>query len=166
MKKSLLYLLFAGILFSSCKDEEAPQSFLNATYEKATENTDTGIWYVSQYIFHSNGTFEQLFTKRDSKAGDDLGFAGYYKGTYSLRGEDFNKRMTEWYSVNHEEFPEGYVERLEDLEAQSMSAQFIESKGTLKRLDGGEKIALLFECNDVIGHSAICIGEEIFDRVD
>lgn len=166
MKKSLLYLLFAGILFSSCKDEEAPQSFLNATYEKATENTDTGIWYVSQYIFHSNGTYEQLYTMRGRKDGDDLGFASYYKGTYSLRGEDFNTRMTEAHSVNHEEFPEGYVERLEDLEAQSMSALSIELKGTLKRLDGGKKIALLFECNDTIGYSAMCMGEEIFDRVD
>lgn len=166
MKKSLLCLLFATTLLSSCKDEEAPQIYLSATYETASENSDTGIWHVSQYIFHPNGTFEYLYLLRDSQVGEDLGFVSYSKGTYSLRGEDFSIRMTEAFSVNYEDFQHGYVERLEDLETQAMSAVYIESKGSLRRLDGGKKIALLFECNDIIGHLAMCMGEQVFDRVD
>jgi hypothetical protein len=165
MKKLLLYLLLAVFTFSSCKDEETPQTFLNATYEMSHEYSDTGIWYASQYIFQSNGTYEQLYLLRASKAGDVIGYLSHSKGAYSLRGEDLSVRATEYSSVNHETFPEGYVTRLADLEAQSMSADFIESKGTLKRLDGGKKISILFECNDMIG-LAMCTGELVYDRIE
>jgi len=169
MTKSLYYLFFAVLLFTSCKDEDdtVPQSFLNGTYEAAGENTDTGIWYVSQYIFHADGTYEYLHLLRDEKNGDDLGYWGYSKGSYSLRGEDLVLRLTESFALNHEDFPGGYAERLEDLEAQGLSADFVESKGTLKRLDSGEKISLLFECNDMLsGYFSMCMGELVYDRVD
>jgi len=169
MTKSLYYLFFAVLLFTSCKDENdtVPQSFLNGTYETAGENTDTGIWYVSQYIFNAEGTYEYLHLLRESEHGDDLGYWGYSKGSYSLRGEDLVLKMTESFTLNHEDFPGGYAESLEDLEAQGLSADFVESKGTLKRLNSGEKISLLFECNDMLsGYFSMCMGELVYDRVD
>jgi hypothetical protein len=166
MKKPLLFLLFAVLSLSSCKDEETPQTFLDATYESAHENSDTGIWHVSQIIFHSNGTFEQLYLMRDSKAGAVIGYSAHSRGTYSLSGEDFSMRRREAFSVNSEKFPDGYVASLADLEAQTLVANFVESKGTLKRLDSGKKISILFECNDILGPVAMCMGEQVYDRVD
>lgn len=167
MTKSVYVLLFAAILFTSCKEDELPQNFLNNTYERSGQNTDTGIWYASQYRFKSDGTYEQFGILRESENGDDLGYSHYSKGTYSLRGEDFITRMTESSFVNYEEFPEGYAESLEDLEAQEMPTESIELKGTLKTLENGAKISILFECNDMLtGALANCIGEQVYDRVE
>ena len=167
MAKPLYFLLFAVILFTSCKDEEVPQSYLNGTYELAGENTDTGNWGISRYVFGADGTYERFGIRRESEDGEDLGYSNYSKGTYSLRGEEFITQMTESSFANYEEYPDGYAENLNDLEAQEMSAESVELKGTLKRLDSGEKISILFECNDMLpGMLSNCIGEQVYDRVD
>lgn len=168
MAKSLYYLFFAVILLASCNDDnDNPNNFLSGTYEIAWENTDTGIWFVDQYVFKSDGTYEYLHLLREEKNGDDLGYHGYSKGTYSLRGEDFTLKMTEASTLNYDDFPQGYTEALENLEAQEMSVDFVESEGTLKKLDSGKKISILFECNDMLTESlASCIGELVYDRVD
>ena len=169
MKNSLYFLLFAFILFASCKDgdDAVPQSFLDGTYEVAGENTDTGIWYVQQYTFKADGTYEFVILLRESQNGSDLGYTYYAKGTYILRGEDFVAKVTETYQLDYEEYPDGYAESLEDLEAQELSAEFSESKGVLKRMNDGDKISLVFECNDMLtGMTSMCIGELVYDRVD
>lgn len=169
MTNSLYYLLFAFILFTSCKDEDdtIPQSFLSGTYEIATENTNSGVWYISQYIFKLDGTYEQLGLMRESQFGSALGYTSLGKGTYSLRGEEFVTNLTEVYLVNFENFPDGYAENLADLEKQELQKVFAESKGILKKLENGAKISIVFECNDMLtGKLSMCIGERVYDRVD
>jgi hypothetical protein len=165
MTKSLYYLFFAVILFTSCKDEDdtAPQDFLNDTYEVVGENTDTGIWYVRQYAFKADGTYEYFILLRESESGSDLGYSYYIKGTYTLRGQELVTKVTESFALDYEAYPDGYAESLSDLEAQDILPQYAESKGVLKRMNDGEKISLVFECNDIL---ASCVGEQVYDRVD
>lgn len=165
MNRVCYFLFFVVFLFTSCKDDEVPQSFLSGTYEIASENAETGIWYVQQYAFRADGTYDYSNFLRESENGSTLGFFYHAKGTYTLRGEDLALRINEASLVNYEEYPEGYTESLEDLETQQSSADFVESRGILKKLDSGARISLLFECNDTIGHLAMCIGELIYVKV-
>lgn len=165
MKLSLYFLLFTVLLFTSCKEDEVPQNFLSGTYELAQENTDTGIWYVHQYVFKSDGTVEIFYILRTTKTGPDLGYSSYTTGTYTLRGEEFTLKRLKNFSLDYEKFPEGYTPELEEL-TESEMGPFAESKGTLKRQNNGEKISILFECNDVIGFQSMCIGEQKFVRVN
>ena len=167
MRNPLYYLFFAVILFASCKDEDdsIPLGYLDDSYELAQENTDSGIWYVSQYHFKSDGTVELFYILRESQNGPDLGYSSYTKGTYMLQGQDFSVKRLESFSLDSENFPEGYTEDLEELTENELGP-FAESKGTLKRINNGDKIAILFECNDVIGMLTMCIGEQVYDRVD
>ncbi len=71
------------------------------------------------------------------------------------------KRLKSFY-LDHEKFPEGYAEDLEELIESEMGG-FSESKGTLKRKNNGKKISILFECNDML---AMCIGEQFYTKVD
>ncbi len=162
MKNAYYFLFFAVFLIISCKDDEDPQSFLNGTYEHAGTNTETGISYVSQYIFQIDGTYERISLLRDGN--QLLGYSFYSKGNYTLSGDDFTIQVGQMAGLNYEDHPEGYVERLDLLEDYSIDP--MESKGTLRQLDRGKKLAILMECNDVIGFSSMCIGEQVYEKVD
>ncbi|GAB3230464.1 hypothetical protein J0A67_16590 [Algoriphagus aestuariicola] len=162
MKRNFYFLVFAVFLITSCKDDEAPRSFLNGTYERTGIISETGIYYVLQYIFTVDGTFERITLVRQD--GLLLGYNYYAKGTFKLRGEEFTLLHVQMAGLNYEDYPEGYVESLDLLEDYSIEP--MESKGTLRQIDRGEKIAILMECNDVIGYSSMCIGEQVFEKVD
>lgn len=162
MKRIFYFLIFAVFLITSCTEEETPKSYLSGTYENVGTNTETGISYVSQYIFRADGTYERISLFK--KDGQLLGYQYYSKGVYTLRGNDFSKRETESGGVNVEKYPDGYVELLDELEDNGFNPN--ESKGTLRQIDLGKKIAILMECNDLIRFSSLCIGELIYDKVD
>lgn len=161
MYKSIYFLVFAVFLFTSCKEDEAPQSFLIGTYEIAGQISDTEIFYVSQYIFNSEGGYERISLFREEGL---IGYQYYSKGAYTLRGESFSMRETKMAGVNVEEYPDGYVGLLEELEDNGFNPN--ESKGTLRQIDQGEKIAILMECNDLISFPSMCIGEQVYVRLD
>jgi hypothetical protein len=170
MKIASVYFLLFSVLFISCTkdDEQLPLSFLEGTYEKASENTDTNIWYVNQYVFKLDGTYETFQYLRNSQDGPNLGVAYYSKGTYTLRGEEFVTDRTEAAGVNFEEFPEGYAPSLAELDPMDIS-ESAPAKGTLSQLDNGEKISILFECNDMLSENNtlnLCIGAQEFVKVD
>ncbi len=161
--KNLRYIfILAVILLASCKDDEATPNYLNGTYENSGFNSETGISYVSQYIFAADGSYERISFLREE--GQNLGYNFYSKGSYTLRGEEFSMQDGQMAGVNYDEYPEGYVETLDLLEDYSIEPTV--SKGVLRQLEGGEKIAILMECNDVIVFSSMCIGELIYDKVD
>jgi hypothetical protein len=162
MKRNFYFLVFAVFLITSCKDDDAPRSFLNGTYENVGTNTETEISYVGRYIFKADGTYERIsLVKKD---GQLLGYQYYSKGVYTLRGIDFSRRETESFGVNVDKYPDGYAGSLEELEDNGFNPN--ELKGTLRQIDRGEKIAILMECNDVIGYSSMCIGEQVYERVE
>ena len=165
MKKVFTYFAALSVLLLSCNkdDETLPLSTLSGTYEWAMENTDTGIWHVSQYIFHEDGSFTHHVLQRTALSDGQLGISYSSSGTYTLRGEEFGSTTLKNFGVNYEEYPDGYAPSLEQLEEMEVNSTFAESKGTLKQLDNGSSISLLFECNDVL---AMCIGEQVFQRVD
>ncbi|WP_111668836.1 hypothetical protein [Algoriphagus litoralis] len=170
MKFSYFYFLLISVFFLSCTkdDEQLPLSFLEGTYEKASENTDTNIWYVNQYVFKLDGTYETFQFLRNSEDGPNLGVAYYSKGTYTLRGEDFVLNRTDAAGVNFEEFPEGYAPSLAELDPIDVSGS-APAKGTLSQLENGEKISILFECNDMLSENNtlnFCIGAQEFVKVD
>lgn len=164
MKISYFYLFLFSILLVSCNEEEdqLPQSFLDGTYELARENTDTNIWYASQYVFKSDGTFETFQYARNSKDGPNLGVTSYSKGTYSLRGEEFTVTFTESYAVDYEKYPEGIAPTVTDLDRQEASPSTV-IEGTLNQLEDGAKISILYECNDILSN---CIGTQEYVKVD
>lgn len=162
MKNSMFFLLFAALSFTSCNDDEVPQIFLTGTYEKVLENPDTGVWYASQLRFKSDGTYERITVARESRNGADLGYSYYSKAIYTLKGEEFVNKLTEISILKDEDYPTGYTESLEDLEEQELPADTGESKLTLKRLNGGEKISLFATC----GPLENCVGEQVYDRVE
>ncbi len=170
MKFSYFYFLLFAVLLLSCDkdDEQLPLSFLEGTYELANENTDTNIWYVNQYVFKLDGTYETFQFLRDTKDGPNLGVAYYSKGTYTLRGEEFITTSTEAAGVNYEEFPEGYADSLAELDPIEVS-ESAPSKGILKQMEEGEKISIVFECNDTFSENFIllsCIGVQEYVKVD
>jgi hypothetical protein len=162
MKKSLYFLMFAALLFTSCNDDEVPQIFLSGTYEKVLENPDTGVWYSNQLRFKSDGTLERYSIARESENGTDLGFSYYSKETYILKGEEFVTKQIESSHLKDENYPTGYTENLEDLEMQELAADAREFTVTLRRLDSGERISISSKC----GPLENCIGEQIYDKVD
>ncbi|MCE7057826.1 hypothetical protein LZF95_24295 [Algoriphagus sp. AGSA1] len=169
MLKPLYLLLFATVLFTSCKEDEdpIPQSFINGIYENSQQNTDSGLWYVNRYEFNSNGTFDNFQIIRENQRGPDLGYSYHTKGTYLLRGENFSIAVTDTYAVNYEDYPDGYTDSLANLEVQEISTTFRESSGVLRELENGNKLGIVFECNDMLSSiQAMCIGELLYDKVD
>lgn len=162
MNRVCCFLVFAIFLITSCREDESPQSYLNGTYENTGTNSETGISYVSQYIFKGDGTFERIGLMRQD--GQLLGYNFYSKGTYSLHGEEFTVSDGQMAGVNYGDYPEGYVASLELLE--NYAIEPLESKGTLRQLDGGDRIGILLECNDMIGYAAMCMGEQIYEKID
>lgn len=161
--------LFACLLiFSfSCKDKDdaIPQISLDGTFEHAIENQETGLWFVSQYVFHADGKMQLYHLLRESKNGPTLGYTFYQRSTYTLRGTSFSQTIQRAYGVDLDSFPEGFAENLQDLKEINPSG-LKGPKGTLKRLENGNKISILFECNDTLGELASCLGELIYDKVE
>ncbi|WP_192347312.1 hypothetical protein [Algoriphagus sp. Y33] len=169
MLKSVYLLLFVAILFTSCKEDEDPisLSYLSGAYENARQNTDSGLWYIDRYEFNQDGTYEKFQIVRESQKDSDLGYSYHAKGTYLLRDENFSIAVTDVNAINYEEYPEGYAESLASLEAQEMSTNYRESNGVLRKLENGNKLGIVFECNDTItGVQLMCIGELLYDKVD
>lgn len=170
MKLSNFIILMFSVLLLSCNkdDEQLPLSFLEGTYELSNENTDTNIWYVNQYVFKLDGTYETFQFLRNSEDGPNLGVAYFSKGTYTLRGEEFVIDRTEAARVNYEEFPEGFVPNIADLDPMDVS-ESAPAKGVLKQLEEGEKISIVFECNDMLSENNtinLCIGAQEYVKVD
>lgn len=169
MFKSIYLLLFATVLFTSCKEDEdpIPQSFINGIYENSRQNTDSGLWYINRYEFNSDGTYKNYQIVRENQHGPDLGYSYHTKGTYVLRDENFSIAVSEANAVNYEDYPDGYTESLANLEVQEISTTYRESSGVLRKLENGKKIGIVFECNDTLSSiQAICIGELLYDKVD
>lgn len=166
MKLSSYFFLMISILLLSCNkdDEQLPLSFLDGTYEWANENTETNRWFVSQYVFNPDGTYESYGYLRATESGDNIGFTNISKGNYTLRGNFFSVQETEGFNVDYEQFPEGFVESIAELTKRNQT-QFPESKGTLEQLEGGNKISILFPCNDTFS-SSNCIGALEYTKVD
>lgn len=162
MKNSLYFLFFAVVFFTSCNEDEVPESSLSGTYEVVQENPETNTWYAGQIQFKPDGTYEHFGLARESQNGADLGYFSYSKGTYTPKGEEFVINVTESLILENEDYPAGYAESLEDLEVQELPAEVREFERNLKILDGGKKIALFFKC----GPLELCAGERIFFRVD
>jgi hypothetical protein len=170
MKFSYLYFLMFSVLLLSCNkdDEQLPLSLLDGTYEQASENTDTNIWYVNQYVFKLDGTYETFQFLRDTEDGPNFGVTYFSRGTYTPRGEEFSVSRSESYSLDYEKFPVGYAASVEDLDEQELTL-FADSKGTLTKLNGGNKISILFECNDMLSENftlLMCIGAQEYVKVD
>lgn len=170
MKLSNYIILMFSMLLLSCNknDEQLPLSFLEGTYEQASENTDTNIWYVNQYEFKLDGTYETFQFLKNSEDGPNLGVAYYSKGTYTLRGEEFVIDRTEAAGVNFEDFPAGYVASVADLDPLGVS-ESAPSKGTLQQFEEGEKISILFECNDMLSENNtlnFCIGAQEYIKIN
>lgn len=169
MFKSIYLLLFATVLFTSCKEDEDPiaQSFINGIYENSQQNTDSGLWYISRYEFNSDGTYKNYQIVRENQHGPDLGYSYHTKGTYVLRDENFSIAVSEASAVNYEDYPDGYTESLANLEVQEISTTYRESSGVLRKLENGKKLGIVFECNDMLSSiQALCIGELLYDKVD
>lgn len=166
MKLSNYIILIFSLLSLSCTkdDEQSPLSNLDGTYEWASENTETNRWFISQYVFNPDGTFESYGYLRVAENGGNIGFSYFSKGNYSLRGNVFSVQETAGFNVDNDRFPEGFVENIADLTNRSQS-QYPESKGTLDQLEGGNKISIRFECNDTFT-SSNCIGTLEYTKVD
>ena len=166
MKKFIyLFALLLFHLFSCNQEDQLPLSFLDGTYERANENTDTGLWYIQQLIFSADGSLTQQTLVRNSRDGEDLGWYSYSTARYQLRGEEYTIDTESHYRLEFES-EEPYVaqEELVLEEGYSPDPQI----GSLRELDSGQKIAIAFPCNDTpgLGISSNCIGELEYERVD
>jgi hypothetical protein len=101
---------------------------------------------------------------RATESGENIGFTYISKGNYTLRGNVFSVQETEGFNVDNDRFPEGFVESIADLTNRSQS-HYPASKGTLEKLEGGNKISILFQCNDTFSTSN-CIGALKYIKVD
>jgi hypothetical protein len=98
--KLLLPILFLLLSVSSCKEEEeVPMTFLNGTYESATQ-LESGGWVVISYNFEANGNFQLQQTFRNTIDGLDLGFRGFASGSYSLKGDSFQRAFSKKFGLN------------------------------------------------------------------
>lgn len=166
--KKFIYL-FAPLLALafSCSDDrdQLPLSFLDGTYELATQNTDTGLWYVNQLIFTTNGTLTAQTLVRDSADGENLGWYSYATGTYELRGEEYTVDIASFYRLEFES-EEPYVQQGDLVLEEEYSPE--PGTGRLRQLENGQKIAIVFPCNDTPGAeiSSNCLGEQEYQRID
>ena len=166
MKISNYLFAFLLIFTFSCQDKEdsIPQITLDGTYELATENTDTKLWYVTQYVFNPDGKLQVYHLLRETKDGPAIGYTYYQRSNYSLRGTSFSHTIQRAYRVDEDKNPEGFAEDLEDLISVDLGG-YTGAKGTLRQLESGNKIALIFECNDTPGN-AMCLGEQEYEKVN
>jgi len=163
MKKLTLLILLTASLFS-CKDDDELKPLglhFSGTYERSNYAEEDGIWYVHSLVFQDNGDLEQRTTIRESEHGEDLGYAGLVLGTYELQTDELTWDLEEFYFWASEDPEELYGPRtgLVPLE----EATPVSQTGTLEQRDEGNKIAIVFPCNDV---RASCIGEMIYTKVD
>ncbi len=167
MKNHVLYSVFLLLVFGACndKDDTLPLSYMDGTYELMSENTDNGLWFGRQLIFHADGSFERQSVVRESERGENLGFVDYVTGTYQLRGEEYQEFHEEVNRINYEEQDVIYVTTKEELSAIHDFRREGEV-GVLRRMENGARIAIAFPCNDIIGAASMCIGEQIFTRVN
>jgi hypothetical protein len=164
MKKALIFFLSSLVLFTSCQEDEAPQSFLSGTYELAWKNPDSGIWNKVHYIFETDGSYSQVAFASASDGSGLIGYTYYSEGTYTLQGEDFSTRVTKMAGVNHATDTDGYADSIQALDNWEITGGAAEYKGKLRLVNGGKKIGILMDCNDIL--MAMCAGEQIYERVD
>lgn len=167
MKKFIYYFAPLLILALSCSEDrdQLPLIFLDGTYERVNQNTDTELWYINQLIFSSDGTLTQQTLVRESADGDNLGWYSYATGTYELRGEEYTIDIESFYRLEFES-EEAYVQRDELVLEEEYSPE--PQTGRLRQLDEGQKIAIVFPCNDTpgLGISSSCIGELEYELVN
>lgn len=146
MKVKLLLPLFILLLsISSCtKDEEVPLTFLNGTYESATQVAPSN-WIVISYKFEANGNFQLYTTSRTTVDGLDLGFVDHSTGTYVLKGDLFLRTFSEQFSLNGQDVMYLPKEQLV-LFAKNESDRFA---GNISFNEARTRFELKFPCDDL-----------------
>lgn len=162
MKVSLILasVLLIGLVSCNQDEELLPTTTISGVYENAIFNPDLDFWYVNTYTFIQDGSFEQSSTVRETQKGPDLGFVSHSTGSYVLRGEEFRVTRQTMNRIESD-LDEYYVSKTSLVPVSDFDPA--ELKGRLKMLEQGDKIALVFECNDIL--LGICLGELIYDRV-
>lgn len=166
MKSTYCILLMLCFFLASCREEERPSpTSLEGVYETTQEIQGRGSWYVDQFRFASDGTFEQISYWRESEAGERIGYTFYSKGTYTLDGIAFDLHQTQ---INEAGFdgPVIPVDRMEDLPKRELRPEGLSSGGILRVLDGGNSLSIRMGCN---AKSGICLNlytERIYKRID
>jgi hypothetical protein len=164
MKQSFFLAFALMISLASCNQDEEllPSTPISGVYESADFNPGLALWFVNSFTFFQDGSYELARTAREIQNGTDLGFMYHETGSYVLRGEEF--RVTPSTFIARESgSDELYVPKSSLVPAQGFVPT--ETKGTLRMLDQGQKIALLFECKDMELSLSICLGEQIYNLV-
>jgi hypothetical protein len=165
MSRFCFILIFVAILVVSCQNDETPQSFLNGTYETTLKIQGREIWYVNQFRFQADGTFEQTSYLRESEVGDRIGFTYYSRGNYTLTGIDFTLIETQ---IKDRGFNEALVPvvSLTDLTERDLLPEGLESRGILRVLNRGNSFTLRMGCNPEIGICNMLNTTQTYHKID
>lgn len=141
-----------------------PLEPLEGTWEYAFYNPDQEFFFIYQYIFNPNGTFEKSILVRESESTKVLGYYNYVTGTYELRGEAYSEFVEKSYVLALDAYlfyvpKENLIEVEVDGEPQAT--------GTLVFSPNNRSFELGFPCNDTPnGRTNNCIGALTYRKVD
>lgn len=160
----LLFVILLGLF--SCKEDKGmlPLEPLEGTWEYAFYNPDQEFFFIYQYIFNPNGTFEKSILIRESDSPTVLGYYNYSTGSYELRGQAYREYIENLYVLALDAFL-FYVpkDKLISVEIENNSPQ----TGTLIFSQNNRSFELEYPCNDTpTGSLSNCIGPLTYRRVD
>lgn len=159
--------LFIILLSSfSCNEDKdlLPLIPLEGTWEYAFYNQDQEFFFIYQYIFNPDGTFEKSILVRESDSPTVLGYYNYAKGSYELRGEAYSEVIENQFALALDAYL-FYVpkEKLIEVEIQNTPRQ----TGTLIFSQNNRSFELGYPCNDTpTGSLSNCVGPLTYRRVD
>ncbi|WP_296704852.1 hypothetical protein [Algoriphagus sp.] len=161
-----LFLAFLFFSFSSCKEDKdiLPLEPLEGTWEYAFYNPDQQFFFIYQYVFDPNGTFEKNILIRESETPTVLGYYSHSTGNYELRGEAFTEEIERQYLLALDAYL-FYVpkDKLKEIEIENVSS----STAKLTFSQNNRSFDLLFPCNDTPnGRVLNCVGALTYRRVD
>lgn len=105
-------LIIVSISCSLGNDDWEPAN-LYGTWEAVGFHEETGLDFVTAYIFRENGTFEQQMIARRPNSSNVVGFNSIISGTYALEGDRLTFFETNW--LNLPENREQWYTTLADL---------------------------------------------------
>lgn len=160
----LLAVFFLSL--SSCKEDKdmLPLEPLEGTWEYAFYNPDQQFFFIYQYIFNPDGTFEKSILIRESDSPTVLGYYNYATGSYELRGQEYKEYTEKLYVLALDAYL-FYVpkDKLISTEIENTSPQ----TGTLIFSQNNRSFELGYPCNDTpTGSLSNCIGPLTYRRVD
>jgi hypothetical protein len=161
-----IFLSIVFISLFSCKEDKGmlPLQPLEGTWEYAFYNPDQEFFFIYQYIFNPDGTFEKSILIRESESTKVLGYYSYSTGAYELRGQAYSEFVERSYVLALDAYL-FYVpkENLIEVEIDGSPQQ----TGTLTFTQNNRSFELGYPCNDTpSGSSANCIGALTYRRVD